>query len=183
MLFSELGERRWGWHIRNYTKSAYHTLYHPSMYCWNRAAQCSSTETLVERYQQWLCFAFPPLAPSLLSHLNHCSLCLHSAQRLPSVEINSDPPNPLPTFTGAESRPGHRHSKSTAHLQLGQVIDGNPHQGTRTVTAALCAVPPALAMKDKALRSRASGRKEPSPAGNGQHRLSSRSAYPDTKDK
>ena len=67
--------------------------------------------------------------PLCFPTLNHCSLCLHSAQR-PLVEINSDPPNPLcPLFTGAESRPA-IDIPTTAHLQLGQVIEETLTRGT-----------------------------------------------------
>lgn len=67
--------------------------------------------------------------PLCFPNLLHCSLCLHSAHR-PLVEINSDPQNPLcPLFTGAESRPAIG-IPTTAHLQLGQVMDETPTRGT-----------------------------------------------------
>lgn len=95
--------------------------------------------------------------PLCFPTLNHYSLCLHSASE--TSGDNSDP-NPLcPLFTGAESRPA-IDIPTTAHLQLGQVIDGETLTRGRTVTGRFwCAVPP-FHDETKHWRSRASGPKE-----------------------
>lgn len=100
---------------------------------------------------------FPPLALSALPPPVPAHW-LHSAHR-PLVEINSDPPNPLcPLFTGAESRPAIG-IPTTAHLQLGQVMDETLTRGTHF----WCPAPPALTMKDKALEKQSLGMERAQP--------------------